>query len=1325
MGSWLRRIWRLHLSRRQFLSWCGYALAAPVAAGFPRRGVDRALLPEAPQPSHPQSDYFVPHYRSTPPLDEILKKVDPAKDVFPTETLALEINKVLEKWRAALVEGNSSAGEIGRCFSPRFKGGSLRGAERLLPRSDSNLKIWKRNFNGASAALDAPAFLRELQNYLGSGKFTCVEFKIVGVSAPSTSTAPTHSPGHSGAKNASEGAGRLPQAIHTRVRYDLVDAGPGYYREQRAGIWNLEWERGSSDTLQLTGWQPTVETCGRAFAPAFQDVTEEALGSNASYHEQLLRGTDYWRTVLDGACGIDIYGNQGVAVGDIDNDGFDEIYVCQPSGLPNRLYRNRGDGTFEDITRYAGVGVLDSSPFALFADINNDGFEDLIVVCGTAPLLFLNQGNGKFRLQEKAFQFAQPAQGTFTGAALADYDRDGWLDVYFCLYSYYQGPDRYRYPVPYFNARNGPPNFLFRNNRDGTFTDVTHTAKLDENNHRFSFACGWTDYNQDGWPDLYVANDFGQKNLYRNNGDGTFTDVAQESGVLDTGAGMSVCWLDYDNDGQQDLYVADMWTAAGLRVTDLENFMPDAPSSVRALYRKHAMGNSLFRNQGQGAFKNQTSEADVGIGRWAWSSDAWDFDHDGYPDLYIANGMISGPKAHDLSSFFWRQVVARSPQGSAPTEEYEQGWNAINELIRSGGTWSGYERNVFYANNRDGTFSDVSGALGLDFIDDSRSFALTDIDHDGRLEVILKNRTGPQVRILRNAMPHLGESIAFRLRGHTSNRDAVGASVTITRARGQQTKFLQAGSGFLSQHTKELFFGLGDSGEPVQVTVRWPNGQVQHLADAPAGHRIEIEEGVEHFKAAPFAVVALEARPGGVRRSLHSTQLTSGSSRKPQDSQLSSSLPADFATWLIAPLAPPGFSLPDLAGRVHTLASYRGKPALLNFWETQTPACSEQLRDFQTHYDRWQIRGVHLLALNLDAPTRATKVREFSDRLGLRFPVLLATPDVAAIYNLLYRYLFDRRRDLTIPTSFVLDASGMIVRIYQGRFDPAELLEDVRRFPRTPSERQALALPFPGKFYGGSFARNYFTYGVAFARHGYAAAAESAFLRAIHEEPDSADAYYDLGTLYMQQRKWDLADEQLRQAVKLKPDDLLGLNNLGVIAAQQGRTDEAAAWFTKGLQADSRNTLALQNLADLDRTQGKYAAAQALLERALSIEPHNPELNYKLGMVFADARQNGRAKEYLEKAVALRPDYAEALNNLGVLYLMMGDSARARAEFLESIQRAPKFDQAYLNLARVDIRLGKTQAARSVLQKLLEEIPNHPLARKYLEKLDRRAGGRD
>ena len=244
---------------------------------------------------------------------------------------------------------------------------------------------------------------------------------------------------------------------------------------------------------------------------------------------------------------------------------------------------------------------------------------------------------------------------------MADYDRDGWLDIYFCLYLYYQGTDQYKYPSPYYDAENGPPNFMMRNQRDGTFRDVTAETGLDKNNTRYSFCCGWSDYNRDGWPDLYVVNDFGRKNLYRNNGDGTFTDVAPQAGVEDVGAGMGVCWLDYDNDGAEDLYVADMWTAAGTRISTQEIFQKDAPKKCARSIANMPWGTRCFVTTGGGAFQDNGAVAGVEMGRWAWSSDAWDFDHDGFPDLYVANGMVSGPSRDDLNSFFWRQVVANSP----------------------------------------------------------------------------------------------------------------------------------------------------------------------------------------------------------------------------------------------------------------------------------------------------------------------------------------------------------------------------------------------------------------------------------------------------------------------------------------------------------------------------------------------------------------------------------------------------------------------------------------------------------------------------------------
>jgi len=1220
---------------------------------------------------------FHPHYRLPSPIQDILDKVDPANDAFPSETDAAQLEAILAKWTRSLLASPVDWNAIGDCLPPAFEATPLDAPAGKPLRTEPDFNIVRRTFP-KPASSQREAFLLALRKYLeieAGAKLLAAEFKLTALQLlPSEPTRAT-----------------------TQVRYDFVATGHGCHRQEKVGFWTIDWELSSRGKWSITRWEFTEEILSRATAPLFADVSQQALGANPSYWDQLVPGTDHWRAILDGACGIDVYGNYGVAVGDIDGDGFDDLYVCQPSGLPNRLYRNTGNGTFEDVTESAGAGVIDSSPSALFADINNDGHQDLIVVRESGPLLFLNQGDGTFKVKPDAFKFAHDPQGSFTGAALADYDRDGWLDIYFCLYSYYQGPNRYRYPLPYFDAENGPPNFFLKNNRDGTFQDVTTQSGLNQNNNRYSFACGWCDYNQDGWPDLFVANDFGKKNLYRNNGDGTFTDAAPEVGVEDTGAGMSTCWLDYDNDGRMDLYVADMWTAVGQRITMQPNFMKGVPPNIRQLYRKHAMGNSLFRNRGDGKFEDTTSHAGVRNGGWAWSSDSWDFDHDGFADLYIANGMISGPNRNDLSSFFWRQVVSRSPQDAKASTAYEDGWGAINELIRADGTWSGYERNIFYVNNHDGTFSDFSGAADLDFIEDSRSFALADLDHDGRLEIFLKNRGGPQLRVLRNVMQHLGDSVAFRLRGTKSNRDAIGARVVVETEGLKQTKFVQAGSGFLSQHTKAVYFGLGPDCAHLKATIHWPNGLVQHFDHLPANHRIAVTEGSEQVSARPF----MPPQHPGTTTNRTQARLTAGGRE----------------TWLIAPLVPPKIETSDFTGKSFWLAALRGKPALLTFWASCNPSSVQLLRDLRNHQSELAAAGLQLAALNVEGPQQADRVRDLVQKERFAFPGAMLTPDQSAVYNLLFRYLFDQHRDLELPTSFLVDATGMVVKVYQGSVSAGRLQSDISRIPRTTLERESLALPFPGTFYGGEFLRSYLTYGVAFAQRGYLDAAEDALLRAVKQDPRSALAHYSLGTLYLQKGNSQAAEDQLRRAVHLQPDYLLSLNNLGVLAAQQGHYAEASVYFQEVLKNDPGNLLAIENLAEIDRDQGRLQEAYNLLDRGLQFAPRDPDLNYKMGMLYAQQHQDALARKYLELALELRPKFPKAANNLGVLYLLTGHSDLATSVFRKVIATSPDYDQPYLNLARLYVSSGKNQAAVQILQQLLARHPQHPLARKMLDEL--------
>jgi tetratricopeptide (TPR) repeat protein/peroxiredoxin len=1147
--------------------------------------------------------------------------------------------------------------------------------------------VWKGQFGG-QAVLRARDFLAEWRSSISAfSKIITAEFQVTSIhSMPEAAPALGQS-----------------QMLETAVRFELVGIGQDFYREQRVGNWQISWGLSASEALTLRSWKVLDETRSRSMTPVFIDVAEHAFGRNHSYASQFLHGSDYWRTVLDGASGIDIYGHNGISVADIDSDGFDDVYVCQPAGLPNRLFRNRGDGTFEDITELSGLGVLENTACALFADLDNSGRQDVIVVRASGPLLFRNLGGGQFRAQPDAFHFENPPRGTFTGAAIADYDRDGWLDIYFCLYAFYQGTDQYRYPMPYYDAENGPPNFMMRNNRDGTFRDVTRQSGLDQHNTRFSFCCAWGDYNGDQWPDLYVVNDFGRKNLYRANGAGTFTDVAPEAGVQDVGAGMSGCWLDSDNDGRQDLYVADMWTAAGMRVSQQETFQKQSSKKIRDLYRKHAMGNSLFQNSGAGSFADASARSGTTMGRWAWSSDAWDFNHDGFLDLYVANGMISGETREDLNSFFWRQVVANSPQEPKPNHEYEQGWNAINELIRSDSTWSGFERNVFYLNNRDGTFSDVSGIVGLDCMEDSRTFVLSDFDHDGRQEMILKNRNGPQLRFCKNVIPDLAPAIAFRLTGKKSNRDAIGACVTVETESGRQTRWLQAGSGFLAQHSKELFFGLGTANGPVRATIRWPSGLLQNLADLPPNHRVWVEEGISPSRIEPFAKSSNLPLPPAAEFSPAEV------------------LPTAIETWLLAPVQAPDFSLRDKDGRtLESLSARRGKPVLICFFSPSAAGSKEYLAQFEKLNARSGREKVQLLVIDVDVAQGSDHGKTIQRHPTQTFSLLQATPDVVAIYNLLFRSLFDRHRDLNLPTSFLIDKDGGIVKIYQRVF-PDEHSVDFKNIPRTDAERIVKALPFPGADTGYVFGRNYLSLGSVFYERGYPETSETFFRRALQDDPASAEALYGLGSVYLQQQKPKEARESFERVLKLQasyPGTIPNAwNNLGILSAREGDAAAAIDFFQRALQIDPAHLIALLNLGNAYRQRKEWVEAKKALERAFEVGPDDPEVNYSLGMVCAQLDELDRADEYLRRAVSLRPAYPEALNNLGVLYLHTKRPTEAIHSFEESIRVAPEYDQSYLNLARVYAMQGQREKAREVLLDLLKQHPDHAQAKAELNQL--------
>jgi Tfp pilus assembly protein PilF/peroxiredoxin len=1247
-------------------------------------------------------------------LEPFLKHLEPGSDAFAVEQEVKELEARLRELSDALRAGPARAASVGeRLFAPDFRGGRLLAADSTASsasaplqrdKSGEALEVKRATAPSQELSLDSRSFGAELRRLVEDLREVLVsELEVTSIESVQAS-----------------GVRRID------VRYDIVGAGTMAWRVEHVGVWRMSWRKSASG-WQVVEWAAVSHVTSRARSPVFTEITHEAVGGNDSFKRQLNADLDAWMATFDSVLTRDSNGHHGVSVGDADGDGLEDLYVAQPAGLPNRLYRARGDSTFEDVTERAGLGVLDDTAQSLFADVENDGDQDLVLATGTRPLLFVNDGTGRFSPVPDAFHFRQPLQGVLTSIAMADYDRDGFLDLYLCVYSYFfgAGEDKAGTPMPYYDARNGPPGVLFRNDGRGRFIDATEESGLDAGNDRYHFAAAWADYDGDGWQDLLVANDFGTKNLYRNRGrrDGKvmFDDVAADAGVLDHGAGMSATFLDYDNDGLLDIYTGNMWSASGLRVTSSPAFMPEAPPEVRALYRRHARGNSLFRNRGDGRFEEATLQARAEMGRWAWSSDALDFDSDGWEDLYVVNGMLTRapspepgaasrePRAADLESFFWRQVVARSPLTFAKGTPYDDAWRAINQLLIHRSIAS-RQRNVFLRNDGQSGFDEIAGAIGLDLEQDGRSFAVVDIDRDGDPDLmVMAARQAPQLRVFRNDYAARGGSLAIRLVGKSSNRDAIGARVSVETERLRRLKIVSAGSGFLSQHSKELIFGLGASREVRKLVVEWPSGVRQIFTNVPVNSRLRLVEGGAIEKE-PFAQRS-DRSGAGVKLS----------------KDTSPPAPLPDATWLYEPFPAPDFSVQDLGGVTRSLATLRGHPAVLLFWSTRASASRAALDALTRGSDALAKAGIGALAIALDSDPLSTgtgervRVRGESDgpgtgeRVRVRgaIAVIQASPELGLSYAILNRHLFMNRQDLRLPTAMLLDAAGRVVRVYRDRVDVSQIVRDASAIDAPPAERLARAVPFPGTFHAPLSARNYLPYGRELLDQGLEAAAVVAFERAAEASP-SASTLYRLGTLLSKSGEAGRARAAFERALALQPDLAEASNDLGALLAQEGQLDAAIERFRAALASTPEYPDALNNLGYALLLTGRDAEARTLYEKALALQPDFPEALNNLGLLLGRAGDLDRAERYFRDALARRGDYGEAANNLALVLVRRGQPDEAIRLLEGFLQKTPQFEGAYVTLAKIHFSADRSREGLGVLERLLQRNPTHPVALELL-----------
>lgn len=1259
------------------ISLLGYGLKHRSISGA--LSAHRSVKHSAPTDSEADEEYYLPG--STPILpDPGIEGWDKERDVPEME---LQLGRLLQFLTEPATVTVEAAGNLA---AADFASASLRAETPAVLHQDDQTYAWEQpirnesqlptTFRGASGLAEA---LRELTSSFKGVEPVRWRFELVSLE---TSAA----------------------VLTTRVRWRASG------RSEKVGvdygaIWNCRWNLSDRSRPRLTSIRVERADQCEARVPNGRwlvDATTSVLGNNPSFTDQLHRGANDWSRRIQRQYGVDFFARRGLAIGDVNGDGRDDLYVCQMGGLPNLLFVQQPDGTAKDLSIQAGVDLLDASVAALFLDIDTDGDQDLAVLTTQGLFWLENSGSGQFRRRLKLPAPTQPA-----GLSAADVDGDGDLDLFLTsagatvpIDPYW--PADHPFALEAFAQGTGP--MLLRQDGEWKFVDATRDSGLPTSG---ALAASWEDFDEDGRPDLAITSLLSGTRLLRNVG-GKFIDVTKSANLDGSACGAALAWGDLDRDGRSDLVVFGRQSALASRLVADPRFATLAGPERQQLWQSRLSGVRAFRNQEDGTFRD-VSPGTVNLGGWCTSGALADLNNDGWIDLFSTRGGITQSGKADIAGVFWRRLATLAPaaigadtadaRGLDANQPWARAFLEVRLALLRARDFAPGETNTAALNLGTGRWIDAAIGSGFDFADDAFSLAMTDWDRDGHMDVWTISRGSPQVRFLRNQVSESGNWLELLPVGKTPNRDAVGARVEIVLGTGARKRVVtvRAGEGQLAQSSRWLHFGLGDAKRIERVVVRWPNRASQDFGPLALNKRYRLVQGggAEEWSL-PTATLPKEQKP-----------LSAGQ-------VLGQRIPLGARPPL------PSLVYADLSGETRQTDSLSPAPTLVVFWSNQSQSSVELLRELAGTESEVRQAGLNVLALCVDgsaAENRLSAALPAAQNAlrGMRFPFSGGVLDADGLKKIeaLDLHLFGPAPGIALPLSLLLDAEGRIAVVYKAAPGLLPLVSDAGMLGADYAQQLQTGVPIHGRWFVGMTDPGFDTLAQELERMGFWADGRRLRLEQIawfDARPDSASKLRrkELAASFGRrvdaeaaklagENKNALAAECYRQVLRVAPDDVTAQEGLARLLLLEGQPEEAVSHFLEAIRLGAGGPELFANFALALFRIGRAEEGMQRLRQAVAL-PNPPQwILLHLAWTLA-THPNPRIRDGAEAATRARrlcdeTSYrnAEMMDALAAALAEQGEFADAAAMAQRAMDSARTAGKSQL-AAEIETRLRLYQS---------------------------------